>query len=116
MFDSRKLLDELMGAGAAPRQPAPGERRGEAGKSDAGGGFASIIGQVLSQAASGLKDAAREVEARTGVGSKADEALKEVTGGRGPGDLFAQARELASQNKLATGAAIAGLAGLLLGT
>jgi uncharacterized membrane protein YebE (DUF533 family) len=71
---------------------------------------------VLGQAASGLKDAAREVEARTGVTGKANEAVKEATGGRGAADLLAQARELASQNKLATGAAIGGLAAILLGT
>jgi uncharacterized membrane protein YebE (DUF533 family) len=80
------------------------------------GGFAAVIGAVLGQAASGLKDAARDVEARTGVATKANEMLTQATGGRSAGDLLAQARELASQNKLATGAAIGGLAGLLLGT
>jgi uncharacterized membrane protein YebE (DUF533 family) len=116
MFDSRKLLDELMGAGAAPQQAMPGRGGGEATKSAAAGGFASIIGQVLGQATAGLKGAAQDVEARTGVGGKADEMLKQATGGRGAGDLLAQARELASQNKLATGAVIGGLASLILGT
>ena len=119
MFNSRKLLDEMMGAGAASRPPAPGVSEGEAGKPGAAGeaaGFASVIGALFGQATSGLKDAARDVEARTGIGSKADDALKQATGGRGAGDLLAQARELASQNKLATGAVIGGLASLLLGT
>jgi uncharacterized membrane protein YebE (DUF533 family) len=116
MFDSRKLLDELMGAGAASRPPGSAVSEGDAGKAGAGRGFASVIGDLLGQATSGMKDAARDVEARTGIGSKADEALKQATGGRGTGDLLAQARELAGQNKLATGAVIGGLAGLLLGT
>jgi hypothetical protein len=63
MFDSRKLLDELMGAGTASPQLAsdgqPGDRQGAAGKSVAEGGFASVIGAVLGQAASGLKDGPR---------------------------------------------------------
>jgi uncharacterized membrane protein YebE (DUF533 family) len=116
MFDSKKLLDELMGAGAASRQPTPGAREGDTSTPGAGAGFASVIGQVLGQAASGMKGAARDIETRTGVGSKADDALRQATGGRGAGDLLAQARELASQNKLATGAMLGGLAGLLLGT
>jgi len=41
--------------------------------------------------------------------------LKQATG-QGAGDLWSQARELANRNQLAVGAAIAGLAGLLLGT
>ena len=121
MFDARKLLDEMMGAGATSRNPGSGGhrervgqvagdvqsgmRQGAAGEPVAGGGFASVIGGVLGQAGSGMKDAARGVEARTGVAGKANEALKEATGGQGAGDLLARARELASQNKLATGAA-----------
>src|SRR5262245_44978988 len=98
MFDSRKLLDELMGAGVASQQPAPGGRPSEPSKAAGVGSFASILGDVLSQATSGLKDAARDVEARTGAGSKADDMLKQATGGQGAGDLLARARELASQN------------------
>ena len=78
--------------------------------------FGSIIRQVLREATSGLKEVAHEVEARTAVGTKADEMLKQATGGRGAGDLWSQARQLANQNQLAVGAAITGLAGLLLGT
>jgi uncharacterized membrane protein YebE (DUF533 family) len=143
MFDTKKLLDALMGAGAAQGQgtgPATGPgtgqsggggagglggmlgqladqvKQGASGAPAAGGGFASIIGQVLGKATSGVQDAARGVEARTGVGTKANEALKQATGGKGAGDLLAQARELASQNKLATGVGLGGLAAILLGT
>jgi uncharacterized membrane protein YebE (DUF533 family) len=129
MFDASRLLDDLMGAGAASRHPLsggngraapsdlqPGMRQGEVDKPVAGGGFASVIRQVLGQATSGLKEAARDVEARTGLGGKVNDSLKQATGGEGAGDLLAQARDLASQNKLATGAVIGGLAGLLLGT
>src|SRR5262245_1170992 len=40
--------------------------------------FASVIGAVLGQAASGLKDAASELGARTGVAGKENEAVKEA--------------------------------------
>jgi uncharacterized membrane protein YebE (DUF533 family) len=132
MFDAQKLLDALLGGGGAMPQSGSaglskatdqaatelqsGAREGEAGKPVADRSFGSIIGQVLREATSGLKDVAREVEARTGVGTKADEMLKRASGGKGAGDLWSQARELASQNQLAVGATIAGLAGLLLGT
>jgi uncharacterized membrane protein YebE (DUF533 family) len=130
MFDAKKLLDALLGGGSALPQSGPaglgnvlgqaagesGAREGEAGKPVADRSFGSIIGQVLREATSGLKDVAREVEARTGVGNKTDEMLKQATGGPGAGDLWSQARELASQNQVAVGAAIAGLASLLLGT
>jgi uncharacterized membrane protein YebE (DUF533 family) len=130
VFDPKKLLDAVMGASATQAGPerlgqSPGQvaidstsgvHHGEAAKPPAGGSFSSIIGQVLGQAAAGLKDAARDVEERTGIGDKTNEMLKQGTGGRGAGELLAQARELANQNKLATGATIGGLAGLLLGT
>jgi uncharacterized membrane protein YebE (DUF533 family) len=132
MADSTKALDALMGADAVPRQSgsegvatktgAPaGTRRPEPPRRDAEGqtlegGFASVIRAVLGQAASGLKDAARDIDARTDVARKANEALTRATGGRDVDDLLAQARELASRNQLATGAAIGGLASLLLGT
>jgi uncharacterized membrane protein YebE (DUF533 family) len=128
MFDSKKLLDALMGApggaggsfsdtlGKVAGEVKQGIQQGHTGKPGSGGGFASVIGQVLGQAASGVQDAARGVETRTGVGQKANDALKQATGGQGAGDLLARARELAGQNQLATGAAIGGLAAILLGT
>lgn len=127
MFDSKKLLDALMGAqsgagsitdtlGKLAGEVQQGIQSGQAGKPASGGGFASVIGQVLGQAASGVQDAARDVEARTGVAQKAEDKLKQATGGQGAGDLWAKAREIAGQNQLATGAALGGLAAILLGT
>jgi uncharacterized membrane protein YebE (DUF533 family) len=131
MADAIKALDALMGADAAPRPgyegaatktgvPA-GTRQPELPRRDAEGqihegGFASVIRAVLGQAASGLKDAGRDIDARTDLSRKANDALTRATGGRNVDDLLAQARELASQNQLATSAAIGGLASLLLGT
>jgi uncharacterized membrane protein YebE (DUF533 family) len=122
MFDSKKLLDAIMGGGIGAPQSGLGDVVGQAPSDEsakrqpiADRSFGSIVRQVLQEASSGLKDAAREVEARTGVGTKADEMLKQATG-QGAGDLWSQARELANRNQLAVGAAIAGLAGLLLGT
>ena len=122
MFDSKKLLDAIMGGGIGAPQSGLGDVVGQAPSDEsakrepiADRSFGSIVRQVLQEASSGLKDVAREVEARTGVGTKADEMLKQATG-QGAGDLWNQARELANRNQLAVGAAIAGLAGLLLGT
>ncbi|MGB8527091.1 MAG: tellurite resistance TerB family protein [Rhodoplanes sp.] len=122
MFDSKKLLDAIMSGGIGTPQSGLGDVVGQAPSDEsakrepiADRSFGSIVRQVLQEASSGLKDVAREVEARTGVGTKADEMLKQATG-QGADDLWSQARELANRNQLAVGAAIAGLAGLLLGT
>lgn len=137
-MDTKKLLDAIMGGGATPgaagaaQQGAAagglgdmlgqvatelraGMQEGAAGKPLGSGSFASIIGQVLGAATSGLQTAARDVEAKTGIGGKADQALKDATGSSA-GDLLAKARDLASQNKLGAGAALGGLAAILLGT
>jgi uncharacterized membrane protein YebE (DUF533 family) len=125
MFDSKKLLDAIMsGESGVPQSDSErlGDVVGQAPSDEsakrkpiADRSFGSIVRQVLQEASSGLEDVARGVEARTGVGTKADEMLKQATG-QGAGDLWSQARELANRNQLAVGATIAGLAGLLLGT
>ena len=51
----------------------------------------------------------------SGIGAKADAALKGATGKSG-GELFDQAKTFATENKAATGAALGGLGLLLLGT
>ena len=106
MFDSKKLLDAIMGGGIGAPQSGLGDVVGQAPSDEsakrepiADRSFGSIVRHVLQEASSGLKDVAREVEARTGVGTKADEMLKQATG-QGAGDLWSQARELANRNRL----------------
>ncbi len=107
MFDAKKLLDAFMGAGQG--QP------GAAGPGGAGG-LADILGSVLSQATQGVQGAARDVNAKTGVGNSLEGMIGSLTGGQSSSDLLAKAKELASQNQMATGATLGSLAALVLGT
>ena len=109
MLDAKKLLDMLVNA-----QGAGGGQGAAAGGGL--GGIAGAIGSILGQATQGVKDAARDVDARTGASGKLDNAVRGMSGGQGAGDLLGRVKDLAGQNQLATGAVIGGLAGLLLGT
>lgn len=108
MFDAKKLLDMLVQSGTGTN----------VGGKDLGsviGQVGSVVGSVLGQATGGVKQAASEIDARTGASAKAADAFSGVTG-KSPTDFLSQAKELASKNQLATGAAIGGLAAILLGT
>lgn len=100
MFDAKKLLNELFGAGGAN---SPLDKIG------------GVLGGLLNDSVSGAKEGAAAIEQKTGIGAKADAALKSATGKSG-GDLFEQAKSFAGQNKAVTGAALGGLGLLLLGT
>ena len=134
MFDAKKLLNMMMGAGAdtaaQPGQPA-GQQGGLGGllgsvlgKSGAGGagaggmlgGLMGMAGQMLGQATQGVKEGAQRVDAATGASTKFEGAVKSASGGQGTSDLLGKAKDFMGQNQLATGAALGGLAGLLLGT
>ncbi|NJL08494.1 MAG: tellurite resistance TerB family protein [Methylacidiphilales bacterium] len=106
-------LGDLLGQASSQLQA--GMREGAAGKPVGSGSFASVIGQILGTATSGVQEAARNVEAQTGIASKADQTFKQATG-TSAGELWAKARDLVGQNQIATGAALSGLAALLLGT
>ena len=112
MFDAKRLLDMLVQSGGqAGANAGPGSQNLNAMLGQVG----SIVGAVLGQATSGVKQAATEIDSRTGVSTKASDMLTSATG-RSPTDFLAQAKELASKNQLATGAAVGGLAAILLGT
>jgi uncharacterized membrane protein YebE (DUF533 family) len=70
-----------------------------------------MIGQVLSQAISGIG----AIDTKTGASSKASDMISRTTG-TSPADLIARAKTLAANNPTATGAAIGTLATVLLGT
>lgn len=108
MFDARKLLDMLVqsGSGGTPGGQNLGSVLGQVG---------SVVGSVLNQATAGVKQGAGELDARTGASGKFGEMLSGATG-KSPADFMAQAKELAGKNQLATGAALGGLAAILLGT
>ncbi len=71
--------------------------------------------QVLGQATEGVREGAARIDEATGASSQARAAVGEATG-QTPEELIAQLRELATRNKLATGAALGGLGALVLGT
>jgi uncharacterized membrane protein YebE (DUF533 family) len=114
MFDAKKLLDLLVQSGSELAQgknptsnPNLGGMLGQAG---------SVLGSVFNQATTGVREVAGQIDARTGASSSLSNALSKASGGQSPGDLLNKAKELMGQNQLATGAAIGGLAALLLGT
>jgi uncharacterized membrane protein YebE (DUF533 family) len=100
MFDANKLLNAIFGAGG-----------GKNPLGDIGG----MLGGLLNDSVAGMKEGAAAIEQKTGIGAKANEALKDATGKSG-GDLFEQAKAFATENKVAAGAALGGLGLLLLGT
>jgi uncharacterized membrane protein YebE (DUF533 family) len=101
MFDANKLLNQMLGAGK--------------GRGGALGEIGGLIGSVLSDSVAGMKEGAAAIEKQTGVGAKADSALKGATG-KSAADLLAHAKSFAGKNKMAAGAALGGLGVLLIGT
>lgn len=100
MFDANKLLNQMFGSGGA-NNPL--------------GQIGGMLGRLLNDSVSGIKEGAAAIEQKTGIGAKADAALKDATG-KSSGDLLGQAKTFASENKVAAGAALGGLGLLLLGT
>ena len=92
MFDATKLLNQMFGAGGA-NNPL--------------GQIGDVLSGLFKDSVSGVKDGAAAIEQKTGIGAKADAALKGATGKSG-GDLFEQAKTFASENKVAAGAALGG--------
>ena len=89
-----------------------GQLQSKMGQAGAGaGGLADILKQVLSQAGEGVKEGAGRLDHATG----ASDALGKATG-QSPADILAKLQELARQNPMATGTAMGGLGGLVLGT
>ncbi len=100
MFDAGKLLNQIFGAGGADNPL---------------GKIGDTLGGLFKDSVSGVKEGASAIEQKTGIGAKADAALKNATG-KSSGDLVNQAKTFATENKAATGAALGGLGLLLLGT
>jgi uncharacterized membrane protein YebE (DUF533 family) len=79
------------------------------------GGLAGILGQVLGQATSGVREGAGRIDDATGASHYTRDAVGQATG-RTPEELMAQLKELIASNQLATGTALGGLGALILGT
>lgn len=80
-----------------------------------GGRLGDILGQVLGQAASGVREGATRIDDVTGASRYARDAITQVTG-RSQEEILAQLRKLIADNPGAASGAIAGLGALILGT
>ncbi len=101
MFNAKSLLDALISAGSQAGQ-----------QGGMGGGLGGIVKQILGQATQGLQDASN----KSGLTTKATEVVGQVSGGKTPQDLLAQAKSMMGQNPMATSAALGGLGALVFGT
>jgi uncharacterized membrane protein YebE (DUF533 family) len=88
----------------------------QAGGGPSGGGITDILGQVFGQATQGVREGARDLDQATGAGQKIRDAIGQASGGQTPEELIAKVKDLISRNQLQTGAALAGLGALILGT
>ncbi len=95
----RKLQGQIGGAGQG----------GQAGQG--GGGLMDILGSILGQATSGVKEGAQRVDDATGASAR----MKQATG-HAPGDVMEQLKELVRQNQVGAAAAAGGLGAVVLGT
>lgn len=106
MFDAKKLLDLLVQSGNSAAQGGMGNVVNQVG---------GMVGRALGQAGAGLGEAANRLDSATGASDRAGAMLREATG-KSPADLLAGAKDFASKNQMMTGAALGGLAALLLGS
>jgi uncharacterized membrane protein YebE (DUF533 family) len=79
------------------------------------GGLLDILGQVLGQATSGVKEGAGRINDATGASDRAREALGQATG-KSPEELLAQVQEWLRNNPGMAAAGAGGLGAILLGT
>jgi uncharacterized membrane protein YebE (DUF533 family) len=77
--------------------------------------LADILGQVLGQATSGIREGASRIDEATGASRYARDALSQATG-RTPEAMMEQLKQLLANNKLGAGAVLGGLGALVLGT
>src|SRR5262245_50097616 len=104
-----------------PRQRAPaadlddvlGKLQQQAGQGV--GGALDALGQVLQQAAVGLREGTSALDAATGASQYSRQALEQLTG-KSTDEILAQLKTLISDNRLGAGAALGGLGALILGT
>lgn len=80
-----------------------------------GGGLIDILGQILGQATSGVKEGAQKVDDATGASGQLRDILTKATG-KSPEELMNSAKELVEKNKLGAGVAAGGLGAVVLGT
>jgi uncharacterized membrane protein YebE (DUF533 family) len=105
-----RLQEQLGQAGRSGGAGQPG-----AGQGQGGGGLMDILGQVLGQATSGVKEGAQRIDNATGVGRHARDAVGQATG-RSPEELLEQLKDWVSRNPGTAAAGAGGLGAVVLGT
>src|SRR5262245_2585069 len=80
-----------------------------------GGGLRSVLGQILSQAAGGVREASSRLDEAMGASKASGHALEQMTG-KSPAQIIAELKALLAENQVAAGAALGGLGALILGT
>lgn len=108
MFDAKKLLDMLVQSGSQAGSAA-------SGLGGVLGQVGSVVGQALNQASSGVSQISSQVDQATQVSQRTGDLVRQTTG-QSPADLVARAKGLVAKNPMVTGAALGGLAAVLLGT
>jgi uncharacterized membrane protein YebE (DUF533 family) len=127
MFNAKSLLDALVSAGSqigaqTGQQGAQGGSGGLSGmlgniaqqvqQAGGAGGLAGMAGQIFGQATQGVQDAAQ----KTGLQQGATDIVGQISGGKTPEELLAQAKGMFGNNQLAAGAVLGGLGALIFGT
>ncbi|MGW9330175.1 tellurite resistance TerB family protein [Bosea sp. NPDC055594] len=127
MFNAKSLLDALVSAGSqigaqAGQQGAQSGSGGLSGmlgniaqqvqQAGGAGGLAGMAGQIFGQATQGVQDAAQ----KTGLQQGATDIVGQISGGKTPEELLAQAKGMLGNNQLAAGAVLGGLGALIFGT
>lgn len=88
---------------------------GGQGSGGQGGGLMDILGQVLGQATSGVKEGARRIDDATGASGHIGGAVKGATG-QSPEQILEQLKDLIQKNPGAAAAGAGGLGAVVLGT
>ena len=119
MFDPKELLNALVGGQGAPAGGLGGVLQGALAQAQnslnaaAGGDVSQRVGSALNQGATIAGQAANQ------AGAALSGAMSQVEGqlqGTQAGAMLDRAKQVAQENPMATGAALGGLAALLLGT
>lgn len=95
--------------------PGAGPQLGGGSPGMAGGSLIDILGQILAQATSGVKEGAGRIDGATGASGQLRDLIGKATG-QSPDELLAKLRDLVANNQMATGAGLGGLGALVLGT
>ncbi len=103
------------GGGGNPLEDLLRNLTGSQSGGQGAGGLLDVLGKILGQATSGVKEGAQRVDDATGASGQLRDILTRTTG-KTPEELMNSAKELVEKNKMGAGAAAGGLGAVVLGT